>query len=421
MTESLLVVLYGETVGTLERLSRHSEPTFSYDETYLSTGSTPLSVRLPLSAQTYGRQAIVPFIEGLLPENPDTRARWASRLGTDQEDTFTLLSVMGWDCPGAVQFSVPDELPEMVARSSETVPVSELDIGERLRGLREDSASWSLPEEHWSLPGQQDKFALVRADSGWHAAHGSAATTHIFKPGIGRLHHHALVEHATMRAADRVGVDVAHTSYQDFDDEPAIVVERFDRIVLPDGQVLRLHQEDFCQASGRLPARKYEEDQGPRAADMVRIIGANSRDRDEDSRALADFLIINYVAGAPDGHSKNISLTLRPDGIFMAPLYDLASAFPYGAANPAFRRVALSIGGRRDLGQVMAKNWDKAAEILKLPAEWMRTRARHVAEAFPDAFSESLGDIGTPQAADIRARSMDLMAAHCADLVRGLG
>ena len=115
--------------------------------------------------------------------------------------------------------------------------------------------------------------------TGWHEARGSAATTHIIKPGIGRLHHQSLVEHATMRAASTLGLDVAHTEFTRFgDSEPAIVIKRYDRVILDDDDgVLRLHQEDFCSASGRLPSKKYEAHGGPGLADLARIVEQNSR------------------------------------------------------------------------------------------------------------------------------------------------
>ena len=66
-----------------------------------------------------------------------------------------------------------------------------------------------MPGEHWSLAGQQEKFALTRLGGEWHEAKGSAATTHIVKPGIKILPHQALIEHVTMRAAAAVGVSTA--------------------------------------------------------------------------------------------------------------------------------------------------------------------------------------------------------------------
>ena len=409
----LAVVMYGQLVGRIKQLFRTAEPEFTYDPGYVEAHSTPLSVQMPVADTTYRGLRVQAFLEGLLPEDPQTRQRWATQLEVESGDYVGLLSQMGWDCPGAVQFSAVDELDEMLARNHDLPAIGADDIAARLRDLRTTGEpSWTMPDEHWSLPGQQAKFALTRLSDGWHEAHGSAATTHILKPGIGRLHHQALVEHATMRAASAVGLSVASTEYVHFGDEAAIVVERYDRVVLEDDSVVRLHQEDFCSAAGRLPARKYEADGGPGLRDMTRTVNQAATDRAAAVRELGDFAAFNYVSGSPDGHSKNLSLLLLPGQTRIAPLYDLATGLPYETKNPEYRQVAVSIGGRRKFGQVLGKHWDRAADQLGIPADAYRDRARELARAFPDAFSDALRDVGTAEAETIRQRSVDLIAKH---------
>ncbi|MBL7487300.1 type II toxin-antitoxin system HipA family toxin [Frankia sp. AgB1.9] len=420
---SLLVVLYGVPVGRVAQRHAAAEPEFTYEPAYLAARpSSPLGVRMPLSATTYRGKSVRAFVEGVLPEDPRTRQRWGATLGVEPDDTLALLAHMGWDCPGAVQFCEPDALDEMLSRAHETRPVSDRDIADRLSALRTgDAASWSLPDEHWSLPGQQSKFALAKLPTGWHEAHGSAATTHIIKPGIGRLHHQSLVEHATMRAASALGLDVARTEFTRFGDgEPAIVIERYDRVILDDGRVLRLHQEDFCSASGRLPAKKYEAHGGPGLTDLARIVEQNSRGQAAAAlAAIGDFAAINYVAGAPDGHSKNVSLLLLPNEIKVAPLYDLATSLPYDTY-PGLREIAIGIGGRRKFGQVLGRHWDRAAAVLGIPAEQYRTTVRELARRFPDAFSDALTLVGTPDAEEVRKRSIDRIARHTSQLAERL-
>ncbi|WP_131747143.1 type II toxin-antitoxin system HipA family toxin [Frankia sp. Cppng1_Ct_nod] len=410
---NLLVVMYGGVVGRVTQTSATAEPEFTYEPTYLATGSTPLGVRMPLADTTYRGTSVRAFLEGVLPEDPRTRQRWGALLGVEPDDTLAILSQMGWDCPGAVQFCLADALDEMQSRGRQTQPVSDQDIAGRIRALRTgDSASWTLPDEHWSLPGQQSKFALAKLPTGWHEAHGSAATTHVIKPGIGRLHHQALVEHATMRAAQTLGLDVARTEFTYFGEgEPAIVIERYDRVVLDDGTVLRLHQEDFCSASGRLPPKKYEAHGGPGLRDLARIIVQNTDDRVAGLAALGDFAAFNYVAGAPDGHAKNLSLLLLPGEIKVAPLYDLATSLPHGG-DAALREVAVGIGGRRKFGQVLGRHWDRAAATFGIQTEEYRQTAREMTEAFPDAFSDALHEVGTAEADDVRRRSLDPIARH---------
>jgi serine/threonine-protein kinase HipA len=417
----LLVVLYGEVIGRIDERSPLAEPEFTYDQDYVHAGSTPLGVRMPVADTTYRGRSVRAFLEGLLPESRSTRSRWGSRLGVDPDDAVGLLAHMGWDCPGAVQFCAPDTLDDIRIRARQLTPVDETHIAERLRSLRtQDEPSWTLPDEHWSLAGQQSKLALTWQPSGWQESHGSAATTHILKPGIGRLHHQALVEHATMRAASALGLDVAHTEFAHFADEPAIVIERYDRLRIDDGSILRIHQEDFCSASGRLPARKYEEHGGPGLPDMARIIEQNVRHREPAMAALGDFAAINYIAGAPDGHAKNISLLLLPGEAKLAPLYDLASGYPYDAADLDLTGVAVSIGGRRKFGQVLGKHWDRAAATLRIPAAQFRDRVRTLAEGFPDAFSDALRAVETPDATAIRQRTATRIATHIEQLIKRL-
>jgi serine/threonine-protein kinase HipA len=416
----LLVVMYGSVIGRINRRSDAAEPEFEYDSGYLVDGSTPLGVRLPLAEGTYRGRDVRAYLEGVLPEDPRTRERWGTMLGVDPTDTLAILARMGWDCPGAVQFCRPDELDEMQSRGQQLEPIDDHGIAARIRSLRTgDTPSWTLPGEHWSLPGQQSKFALTRLPTGWHEAHGSAATTHIVKPGIGRLRHQALVEHATMRAALALGLEVAPTEFASFGDESAIVVERYDRLILDDGTVMRLHQEDFCSAAGRLPARKYEAHGGPGLAGLARIIEQSADDRAAGLAALGRFAAFNYVAGAPDGHAKNLSLMLLPGETRVAPLYDLATSLAY-SGDPVLREVAVGIGGRRKFGQVLGKHWDRAAAILGIHPEDYRRTVRQMADTFPDAFRDALDEIGTPEADEIQQRSIDQIALHTKQIVQRL-
>jgi serine/threonine-protein kinase HipA len=420
MAERLAVLLYGEVVGHLDREGGESFPTFTYASSYVESGTVPLSLRLPIAERSYPAPRVEPYLRGLLPENAETRAGWADRLDTAPDDVFGMLAVMGWDCPGAVQFCDPDRVGELSARAGELQPVGETHIADRLRTLVEQPASWTMPDEHWSLGGQQEKFALTLVDGRWHEAHGSAATTHIIKPGIKALTHQALVEHVTMAAAEALGVDVAASRIVQFEDQWAIVIERFDRVVGQDG-ITRIHQEDFCQALGRLPEAKYESRGGPRLTDMVALVRRQSTTPADDLLALADFAIVNLVAGAPDGHSKNISLLLAPDGSrWVAPLYDLATGLAYDSST-VDRRVALSIGGERMVSRVRRKQWDKAAAILGVPADRLVDRVRTLAGQYPDAFEKALTTVAdVPGAEEVAARTIPDLRKHSLSILERL-
>lgn len=421
--DSLIVVLYGHEVGRLDR-EPNGEISFTYRPGYLERARPQLSMRLPLQSKSYPLARVLPFLDGLLPENREAR-REKARAKVVSDDPMSLLSVMGWDCPGAVQITPADQVTEMLGRPGGLEPVSDREIGDRITRLRDHSGLWTLPDEHWSLAGQQEKFALAQITGAggtpyWAEAKGSAPTTHIVKPGVGRLPHQALVEHATMRAAAAMGVNVAKTEYVDFDGQPAIVVERFDRVQLASGTVQRIHQEDLCQATGRMPEFKYEQDGGPTTRDMARILRAHSDNPAPELRHLAEHVLINYATAAPDGHAKNVSIRILPStDVRMAPLYDLASGLPYGKAT-VDRRLALAIGGERKVDRIHAAQFSRAARELGVSEDWLRDRAQTMLTQFPDAFRDAIEQVGTMEATDVWTHSSTNIAEHTAACLRQL-
>lgn len=419
--ETLAVLLRGTHIGFLERPTERDDPSFTYTADYVRDGSVSLSARLPLQNASFPPDRVMPYLMGLVPESVEARERWARQLQVPPDDAFSMLATMGWDCPGAVQFCRPDQMEALEARGGEFMAVDDAAIADRIRSLSRASASWTMPEEHWSLGGQQEKFALAHIDGRWHEAHGSAPTTHIIKPGIARLHHQALVEHLTMRAAALVGIDVAETQFLPFDkDTWALVVERFDRTVDEQGAILRVHQEDFAQALGRRPEHKYEARGGPTARDMVGLVQRESTDLVSDRLALADFLIINVVAGAPDGHAKNIALIRGRGGSVIAPLYDLATGLAYDART-VDRSAALSVGGERWASRMYARQWDKAAALLRVDAEAMRRRVAQLATDFPAAFEAAISEArDAPGIEDVAERTLARLEDHCAGILARL-
>jgi serine/threonine-protein kinase HipA len=412
MTERLAVLLSGEVVGHLERAASDEDPTFSYTAEYVRDGQVALSARLPVQRGPHPAKRVKPYLFGLLPENEDARAAWSDQLGVSADDAFGILAAMGWDCPGAVQFCREEDLEELRARDGEHHAISDTEIADRIRALADGEPSWTMPGEHWSLGGQQEKFALAKLDGRWHTAHGSAATTHIVKPGIRQLHHQALVEHVTMEAASAVGVVVARSTFARFDDQWAIVIDRFDRSLSGD-RVLRTHQEDFAQACGRMPSHKYESRNGPGLVDMMRVVSRDSTGLLDDRLALADFLLINLVAGAPDGHAKNVSVLRAPGMTRVAPLYDLATGLAYDARKVE-RSVALSIGGERVASRIRRHQVRKAAQILGLDPDLLAGRLAMLAEAFPKAFEQSLEGLTdvAPGADEVGERALPALRAH---------
>jgi serine/threonine-protein kinase HipA len=293
---------------------------------------------------------------------------------------------------------VPAEEYPGALRTGHVEAISETGIAERLRRLRDDDADWLGDDEHWSLAGAQSKFTLRRLDSrsdwgggsghGWGIAHGTEPSTHIVKPGITSIPGQALIEHLSMRAAAAVGHQVARTEYLEFDGQPAIVVERFDRMER-DGRLVRIHQEDFCQTFGMDPSKKYEADQG---AGVQRIAERLREATTDDSvERFARAVIVNYLLGAPDAHAKNYSLLLVGSAARLSPLYDVASGLTAQRAGVLrYAKGAMSIGGERAFGHVLGSDWDTFAARLGLPQEQVRTWVKATATDLPDALGTEL-------------------------------
>ncbi len=355
---ALDVLIAGTLAGTLTQ-DDSGALTFRYHRSYRGI---PLSSAMPVSTATYHNKIVVPYLWGLLPEDLAARRSVASDAGVSPNNPFALLGVIGLDCPGAVQFC---RRGSDVFRRERLVFVSDSEIARRLARGRAGGHEWIAKNEHWSLGGQQSKFALRLEGGRWFSCEGAAATTHIFKSGVSGLMHQTLNEYACMRLAAELGIPTARTKYCEFEGEPAIIVERYDR--RPEsGSVARLHQEDLCQALGCLPVRKYASDGGPSCADVLGLLATTGPTAQTNAAAFLQMLFFNYLIAATDAHAKNYSILLETDGAHrLAPMYDVASIAPYidpmrWKTKPP--KLAMSIGGENRAGRVSMNNLRRMAE-----------------------------------------------------------
>ena len=298
---------------------------------------------MPIGNEAYGDKQMRPYLFGLLPDAEDVRRNLAAEFGVSPRNPFALLQYIGLDCPGAVQICDDDGLAMVVNREEKLVEIDEHGIAERLREVRGGDSRWVADAEHWSLGGRQSKFALRNEGGRWFCCEGCAPTTHILKPGIQGLDWQALNEFLCLRTAALCGIRAARCEYRVFEDQPAIVVQRYDRVRL-DGMVRRVHQEDFCQMLGCLPEHKYAEEGGPSAPDVICMLKRTGGDASANIRAFIEMLLFNYLTAAPDAHAKNYSVLLGRDRAVLAPLYDVASVLPYRDGVTGLR-LAMGVAG----------------------------------------------------------------------------
>ena len=99
-------------VGILTRAT-DGAISFNYDPSWLvSDAAFPVASALPLSKAKWQGDPVVAAFDNLLPdEEGELREKIAARVGASGKDAFSLLSVLGRDCVGALQFLPLDESP----------------------------------------------------------------------------------------------------------------------------------------------------------------------------------------------------------------------------------------------------------------------------------------------------------------------
>lgn len=290
-------------------------------------GAPLLSVLLPLTSQRYTQGVVRPFLDGLLPEG-DSRRAVAEDFDLLASDTYGLIRALGRDCAGAVVIQPADDPAPAHPATLTAERLSDTEIGDLVANLR--SAPLGVSDRvRISLAGVQEKLLLTRLpDGAWGRPVDGTPSTHILKPEIARFPSTVENEVFCMRVAKHLGLAVANVETMAINGRKLIVVERYDRIVHPNGSVERLHQEDFCQAIGLVPDKKYEPDGGPSLKQIAEILQAAAAP--DSVETLLRAVTLNVLIGNGDAHGKNFSLLHDPSGALrLAPLYDLMSTLYY--------------------------------------------------------------------------------------------
>jgi serine/threonine-protein kinase HipA len=376
VAEELAVWLNDERVALLGRERSRLRLTYTTKalERY-ELGTPLLSLALPLTGEPYPQGVTRAFLDGLLPEG-EPRRIIARDFGVRESDTFGLIGALGRDCAGALVIQPAGEPPPSrpTTRTAEHLTDDELgDLVANLRGAPLGAGG----RVRISLAGVQQKLLLTRLpDGSWGRPVDGTPSTHILKPEIAAYPNTVENEAFSMRVAKHLDLAVAAVETTVIGGRKLIVVERYDRVVHDDGTVDRIHQEDFCQATGLPPDRKYQEDGGPslrRIADIVQ-----TATRSESVEVLLRAVTLNVLLGNGDAHAKNFSLFHQPSGALeFAPLYDLMSTLYYGDD-----RLAMYIDDVRRTDGVTADR------IVNEAATWGLSR-RRASEIVADAIERA--------------------------------
>jgi len=397
----LNVFVNGRLAGVLNRESSGAI-NFRYAAQWLAWNSTfPISLSLPLREDRYIGAPVINVFDNLLPDSEPIRRRIAERVGANGTDAYSMLTALGHDCVGALQF-LPEGSDPGPAGKIDGKPVSDADVANLIQNLA--TAPLGLGEDddfRISIAGAQEKTALLRRDGKWYKPTGTTATTHILKPQIGRLPNGVDLsnsvenEYFCLKLISALGVPAANAEIADFGGRPTLIVERFDRRWTGDKRLLRLPQEDCCQALSVSPTKKYQSDGGPGMKEILELLKGSDAPI-EDLATLMRAGIVFWLIGATDAHAKNFSLFLNPGGRFrLTPLYDVLSAQPSLDAkqlqSKAFK-LAMSVGKNRHytMNEILPRHFIQTAEISGVGIAVVRSIFNDLTETFETTFAEVL-------------------------------
>ncbi|WP_192021939.1 type II toxin-antitoxin system HipA family toxin [Shewanella sp. WPAGA9] len=417
---TLDIYMNGYLVGEFTKSPTGSH-VFQYASQWLDTpGCRPISLSMPLRAQSYIGDEVYNFFDNLLPDNVEVRNRIVARHNAQSTQAFDLLAKVGQDSVGALQF-VPHGQQALDVKTIEYKPLTKLVLENILKGYQSNIPLGMLTGEddfRISIAGAQEKTALLNLDAiyknGWCLPIKATPTTHIIKLPIGKIQSHSHTidmtdsvenELLSMMIVREFGLAVPQCSIINTADIKALAVERFDRKISSDSQwIMRLPQEDFCQTLNVPSAKKYESHGGPGIKQIMTYL-LGSTNAEKDRRDFMKSQVLFWLLAATDGHAKNFSLFIDAEGGYrLTPFYDILSMYPaIGGQGINIRDAKLAMGlngtkgkkyavdkifPRHFIQTAKAVGFDPIvmAEILQEVAETVDEVIKRVTARLPDDF-----------------------------------
>lgn len=395
MTGVLEVYLCDIFAGKLH-IDNSGRLSFEYDSHYLKDAHhLPLSVSMPLRLQPYDDETARAFFSGLLPEE-SILEYVAKNLKISKGNTFQLLNELGGECAGAVSLYPEGKKPEKFQGDFKSL--NDTELKEILIRLKTHPFLADQKDMRLSLAGTQNKLPVIFFKDKDREVMGipkSRPSSHILKIPITHfgndVYDSIQNEFFCMQLAQKAGIRTPDTEIKWCEEIPYLLVSRYDRTVnlkkLADfflgksgySYIIRLHQEDFCQALGLPPNKKYQNEGGPSPAQCYDLIEKYSQIPALDRREFIHRIIFNYLIGNGDAHGKNFSFLYGGNKPILAPAYDLLSTAVY----PLNNKMAMKIGSQYDPDRVFLRHWHSLVENTSVAHKILEADLKHFAEILP--------------------------------------
>lgn len=175
-----------------------------------------------------------------------------------------------------------------------------------------------------------------------------------------------------LQIAKHFGLNVPNAEILQFDEIETLVVERFDRQWDHSEKLIRIPQEDMCQALGVPSSKKYQSNGGPGIVQIMEFLSASDTPS-EDRMAFLHAQLVYFLLGATDGHAKNFSVFLKPNsGLRLTPFYDILTAYPALTKRQLERKemkLAMSVGENHHyrVFEIRYRHWEQTAGAANVP------------------------------------------------------
>lgn len=381
MAHELEVWLFANNVGVLSLAEGRLR--FCYHASWLaSLDPVALSCSLPLQAETFDDIRARPFFAGLLPEG-HLRRLIAQQFQVSGQNDFALLNAIGGECAGAITFLPKGAFPRM-SHWGDVQWLDDQQLATILDVLPRRPMLAGQDGLRLSLAGAQDKLPVVFDGKRIGLPQDGYPSTHILKPLINSVEDSVINEGFCLALAHAMKLPVAEARVHQTGDRRFLLVTRYDRHPDVQGNPVRLHQEDFCQALGVVPEMKYQNEGGPDLKACFDLLRRVTRPSAPQVLRLLDYVVFNALIGNHDAHAKNFSL-LYPGpsskaAPTLAPLYDVLSTAIYSNLTP---KMAMKLGGKYNFSEVQSRQWEQFAEAAGLARTQTRKRILGMAHVLP--------------------------------------
>ena len=317
-------------VGILDYSGVEDTFDFIYNENWKQIGFE-LSPSIKFN-DNFNSTTIKNFIDNLLPEGNhlETLSQYYQ---ISKNNKYALINAIGYETTGALTFC-----KDIVDIQTTFTKLDTITLASRIKQRKNIPLSIWDGKPRLSIAGVQDKLPICILDKQIGFGEGNLASTHILKfdKDDDNLVQN---EYLSLFLASKIGINVAEHKLIKIENELILQIKRFDRELIDNSKVNRLHIIDAVQALNLPVSYKYERNFGS-SRDVKDIKEGVSYQKLFSLINLCDnplvvkkelirWICINLILGNSDAHGKNVSFLVSKDSFTLAPFYDIVNISLY--------------------------------------------------------------------------------------------